>query len=110
MSFAWATKRSGTTYSGQSRKVDKKPWRQEEDAALLRLVAEHGILAKWTTIASRLGSRTGKQCRERYLNHLNPDIKRTAWTDEEDNLIMTLHQKLGNHWCQYTDSLRGRTD
>eukprot|EP01031_Cornospumella_fuschlensis_P043576 gene43576-53283_t len=93
MSFAWATKRSGTTYSGQSRKVDKKPWRQEEDTALLRLVAEHG-----------------KQCRERFLNHLNPDIKKTAWTDDEDALIMKLHEKLGNHWCQYTDSLRGRTD
>ncbi|RYG65407.1 hypothetical protein EON64_11960 [archaeon] len=35
------------TYSGQSRKVDKKPWRQEEDAALLGLVAEYGSIAKW---------------------------------------------------------------
>jgi myb proto-oncogene protein len=49
-------------------------------------------------IASHLTGRLGKQCRERWFNHLNPDIKKEAWTPEEDRIILGAHHELGNKW------------
>lgn len=41
---------------------------------LIRLVDQFGI-RKWSHIAQMLPGRIGKQCRERWHNHLRPDIK-----------------------------------
>ena len=54
--------------------------------------------------------RTGKQCRERYINHLDPDMKKTAWTAEEDDVIRDLFPEVGTKWSQYMLSLPGRSD
>lgn len=54
--------------------------------------------------------RTGKQCRERYINHLDPDMKKTPWTDEENNVIRDLFPKYGTKWSQYIAALPGRSD
>jgi hypothetical protein len=34
---------------------------------------------QWARIAQVLPGRKGKQCRERWHNHLNPDINKDAW-------------------------------
>ena len=47
----------------------KGPWAAEEDAKVLELVRLHGA-KKWSTIAAELPGRIGKQCRERWHNHL----------------------------------------
>lgn len=70
---------------------------------------EHGA-KKWTLIAKHLDGRIGKQCRERWHNHLNPDIIKTAWTDEEERTIIRLHNELGNQWAKMAKVLPGRTD
>jgi hypothetical protein len=57
-----------------------------------------------------MDSRSGKQCRERYLNHLNPDVKKGDWTNDEDKRILALHDTLQNRWCKYVEYLPGRTD
>jgi len=57
-----------------------------------------------------MDTRTGKQCRERYINHLDPDMKKTAWTVEEDDVIRELFPELGTKWSQYMVSLPGRSD
>lgn len=85
------------------------PWTKAEDAALVSLVKLHGP-RNWTSLAARMPSRSGKQCRERWLNHLNPDIKKGAWTVAEDELLVGLHRSIGNRWSEIAKHLPGRTD
>jgi stalled ribosome rescue protein Dom34 len=46
----------------------------QEDELVIKLVQDYGT-KKWTYISQALPGRNGKQCRERWHNHLNPDIR-----------------------------------
>ena len=63
--------------------VNKGPWTKEEDQILRNLVDKYSP-RNWSFLAKMMGSRQGKQCRERWHNHLNPEIKKTPFTKEED--------------------------
>lgn len=57
-----------------------------------------------------LGSKNGKQIRERYINKLDPRIKREDWSEEEDKRILELYSKVGSKWSEISKSLPGRPE
>jgi hypothetical protein len=63
----------------------------------------------WKDIASRLPGRLSDSIRERYVNHLDPTLKKTPWTKEEDNILFENQRKLGNKWSVISKSLPGRS-
>jgi myb proto-oncogene protein len=65
---------------------------------------------KWSTIAAKLNGRIGKQCRERWHNHLNPDINKAPFSQEEDLKILIAHHNMGSKWADISKILPGRTD
>ena len=87
--------------------LTRGPWTEEEDKKLLKLVESYGP-RKWTAIAEELPGRSGKQCRERWHNHLNPNVNRQAWSESEDRQILECHMKIGNRWAEMSKYLPGR--
>lgn len=69
----------------------------QEDEKLRGLVqAEANKEPKWTVLAKSMGIRTGKQCRERWTQHLRPGLVKGKWTAQEDALVTELQGIHGN--------------
>lgn len=61
-------------------------------------------------MANMFPSRNGKQCRERWHNHLNPLIKKIHWSKEEDWALFLLVRDMPAKWAEMTKHIEGRTD
>ncbi|KAH7116351.1 Homeodomain-like protein [Dactylonectria macrodidyma] len=85
------------------------PWSNAEDSYLIQLVQTHGLL-NWVRIAQTLGSRTPKQCRERYHQNLKPTLNHSPITPEEGVQIERLVYQIGKRWAEIARRLHGRSD
>ena len=95
----------------------RSEWTEPEERLLEELVRCKGS-RKWTAIAQELNQtfyegedfRTGKHCREHWLNHLDPNLKKSEWTPDEDQVIFTNQARIGNKWSVISKLLPGRTE
>ncbi|XP_062192207.1 transcription factor CSA-like [Phragmites australis] len=95
--------------SGQSRLAARGHWRPAEDAKLRELVALYGP-QNWNLIAEKLDGRSGKSCRLRWFNQLDPRISKRPFSDEEEERLMAAHRFYGNKWAMIARLFPGRTD
>ncbi|KAL4354611.1 hypothetical protein GQ457_06G022080 [Hibiscus cannabinus] len=99
---------------GEERENDKilkkGPWTAAEDMMLIGYVRAHGE-GNWNAVHKNTGlARCGKSCRLRWANHLRPNLKKGAFSAEEERVIVELHAQIGNKWAQMATQLPGRTD
>lgn len=85
------------------------PWSQGEDNYLIQLVATQGA-ANWVRIAQLIGSRSPKQCRERYHQNLKPSLNHEPISPEEGVQIERLVAEMGKRWADIARKLHGRSD
>jgi hypothetical protein len=86
----------------------KGSWTAEEDQILREKRSLYG--RKWAKIAAHLPGRQGKQCRERFVNHLDSELKKGEWTDDEEAILIAMHEHHGNRWANISKQLPGRSD
>lgn len=80
--------------------LKKGPWTSSEDAILMEYVKKHGE-GNWNAVQKHSGlSRCGKSCRLRWANHLRPNLKKGAFTPQEEATILELHAQMGNKWAR----------
>jgi len=85
----------------------KGSWSKEEDDLILQMVRTHG--KSWSKISKLLLTRNGKQIRDRFINVLDPEIKKGKFTEEEDNLLIKLYLNHGPRWARMAKYFPSRT-
>lgn len=99
--------------SGIQKKIKVTPvkvkFTPEEDAHLLQLVQQFGA-KDWIKISSLIGTRNPRQCRERFKNYLNPELRRDQWTREEDDLLEMKYKEYGAKWNKIAKFFVNRSD
>lgn len=90
-------------------KPRKGPWTADEDELVCNLVKHFGP-KKWSKLATNVPGRSGKQVRERWVNHLSPDVSKQKWSAEEEQTLAEQHAQHGNKWSLIAKFIPGRSE
>ena len=80
-----------------------------EDKLLKELVEMYGTNS-WAKIAEIIPNRNSRQCHDRWVNYLSPNINKNPWTEEEELLLLSAIEQIGLHWVKIAKKMPGRTD
>jgi hypothetical protein len=83
-------------------------WTPADDEILLHAISFQETIV-WDSVAAKVGNHNAKQCRERWLVKLNPEVRRSPFEKWEDDLIRSERLRIGNHWALIAQRLPGRT-
>ena len=97
--------------------LSKTPWTPQEDQILMELL-KNGIGDRaWRDIATEVNKqsnpsviRTGKQCRERWVNHLDPSVNRGSWNEKQDLELLKVFVVTGKKWSEMSKLIANRTE
>ncbi|CAK7918866.1 myb-like DNA-binding protein Bas1p [[Candida] anglica] len=103
------------------RRESRRPWTKEEDEQLINIMKEshpgeaipHPDQIKWDVIAQyfvNTTQRKPKDCRKRWSNSLDPNLKKGRWTETEDSQLVEAYGKFGAQWKKVAAEIKGRTD
>jgi hypothetical protein len=92
----------------RSNPIHKVKWTDNEDKRLLAHIEQYGT-SNWSAVAAGMYGRTGKQCRERWTNCLDPSLNRDAWTPQEDAVLLHQQSARGNCWSKIAEFLPHRS-
>ncbi|KAL6597384.1 hypothetical protein ACP70R_046824 [Stipagrostis hirtigluma subsp. patula] len=85
-------------------------WSPGEDERLYSQITNYGV-GTWSSVAELAGlKRSGKSCRLRWMNYLQPDLRKEPISKQEEDLIISLQKLLGNRWSAIAARMPGRTD
>jgi len=91
--------------------VRKGQWTDQEDAIVIEAVttSTEQPFTRWSDLAQQLPGRVGKQIRDRWVNHLNPNINHLPFSREDDMNLWNGHQKLGKRWVEIATKIFNST-
>lgn len=72
-------------------------WKNTEDEILKAAVMKYG-LNQWSRISSLLVRKSAKECKARWYEWLDPSIKKTEWTREEEEKLLHLAKIFPTQW------------
>ena len=91
-----------------SHKHPRFQFTHEEDIKLCQLVLTFGE-GNWRKISYYFQTRNERQCKDRWMNFLSPNINKGEWTKEEDKILMDKYMEIGSQWKVISKYLKGRT-
>ena len=101
--------RRGKRAYSKSSKGGKAKFTPEEDQELIQLIEKYGT-NNWSLVSSMMKGRNERQVKDRWFYYLSPDLNKSEWTQEEDNLLIAKVQELGSSWVKISKAFQGRTD
>jgi hypothetical protein len=96
------------SFVGSDRPLKKSKWTSEEDQQLRSAIRAYGT-DSWNRISAFVPTRTGKQCRERWIGRLSPEVSKDNWLPEEDEMLIQAHAVQGNCWTLIACKAPGRS-
>jgi hypothetical protein len=81
----------------------------QEDILLRGLVSEFGD-NNWAVVSSRIPGRNARQCKDRWVNYLSPEVTPLPWSAPDDKLLLEKVQEFGRRWVRIAEFFPMRTD